>query len=312
MSKIELVSMEERRWIAENATISVGSKEGRGVTYKIIDLEKVIEKIRKERSRHSLSPYVEIQPISADAHKAPSRTATFQKDPITGVLYGIVIGQDDFGNPRWQKIQWSDHMSLNLDNENEAKIWAVIRFHPSIQGSPWEEDTPYYKIYDPVDDARMEIRRAEEMQKAFKRIDILLEKPRDMVLFTRYIGEVSGEELKDNANYDIVRGVLLRFANSYPIEFNRRWDNKERSFAERFYTAKALGILSNDADRGYTYRNIPLGLSDEEVIKTLSSDNNLMMSINEQIEEKDKVTKAVINTYEEKRGGKAPDEGELE
>lgn len=306
MKEKELVTQAERRWIADNAVMEIGEKTGRGVIYKVMDIDKVVDAIRKKRKDYSLSPYVEIMPISADMHKTPNRMATFQKDPLTGVLYGIVIGQDDFGNPKWQKIQWSDHLSLNLDNENEARIWAVIRFHPDIKGSPFQNDKPNFYIYDPVDSARAEVMRAEMMSKAFERVNILASKPSQMVMFGRYIGEVTGEEIRDNANYEIVKGLLLRFATNYPEEFNKRWDNKDRSFAERFHSAMALGIITDDANTGYMFRNIPLGLTPEETIKTLKKDNNILLAINAEIDENDLATKTVVNTYETaQRAGRA-------
>ena len=95
-----LVTEAERRWIAEKASKVMGSK----VTQKVIDLDKVIARIRTDRQNKNLSSYIDILPISTDQFKNPHKQATFQKDPITGVLYGIALRSDDFGNIQWQKI----------------------------------------------------------------------------------------------------------------------------------------------------------------------------------------------------------------
>lgn len=290
MEKKILVSIEERRLIQKSMSVEFGTK----VKYRVMDLDKVIDRIREERARFSLSPYIEIKPISPDMHKNPSRTSTFQKDPITGVLYGIPIDQDDFGNLRWQKIQLGDNLSLSLDNINDAKIWAVLRFNPDIKGSPFQVQNPYYEVYDPIEVARAEMSEVAAMKKAFDRIDKLEGKPIDMVLFARYLGE----EIRDNASIDIVYNTLLKFARGYPVLFNQKWESKSRSFGERFATAKAISVITQDVDRGYVYKNIPLGLTEEEAIRFLSKDMNIMNSINDAIAEADVVVNGMKKEME--------------
>lgn len=285
METKQLVTLSERQWIADNAVRQLGSV----ITFPVLDVNKAIKRIQEDRAKENLSPYVEIQPISVDMHKVPNKIATFQKDPVTSVLYGIALNQDDFGNIRWQKIQLHDSMSLNLDKINDAKIWCVIRFHPELQGSPWEADNPYYKVYDPTDQALAEMGQIAEMRKAFGRVEMIGDKPRDMVLFARFLGE----ELMDNSNENIVIGTLFRYAKDSPIEFNRKWDSKIRSFGERFYSGVAVGVITQDADRGYMFRHISLGGSVEEAISFLSKDSNIMGSLNNDLDEKDILLKRI-------------------
>lgn len=288
-----LVSIEERKAIQREMSLEFGTK----IKYRVIDLDKAVQRIREERARFSLSPYIEIKPISPDMHKVPSKTNTFQKDPITGVLYGIPIDQDDFGNMRWQKIQIGDNLSLNLDNINDAKIWAVIRFNPDIKGSPFQTQNPYYEIYDPIEVARNEMGEVVHMKKAFDRIDDIKERPIDMVNFARFIGE----EIRENASLDIIYNTLLSFARKYPEEFNKKWESRSRSFGEKFASAKAIGVITMDVDRGYVFRNIPLGLSDEDAIRFLSKDVNIMNSINSEVAEHDEVIKGIKREMEFKK-----------
>jgi hypothetical protein len=286
MTKKQLITIEERQWLAKNAVIQMG----KNVKYPILDIMKAVERISDQRQKNTTSPWIEIQPISEDMHKMPNRVPTFQKDPITGVFYGIPLDQDEFGNIRWQKVQLHDKISLNLDRIDDAKIWAgVIRFHPDVQGSPWQIQNPYYKIYDPIETARSEGKEIENMKKAFERVDILVSNPKNMVFFARYLGE----EFVENSNFELVQGALLRYARKEPLEFNRKWENKLRSFAEHFESAKAIGIITNDADRGFMFRNIGLGLNPEEVIKMLSQDTNIMSSINNELAEKDILIKRI-------------------
>jgi len=289
--KNQLVSMDERRWIAEHAVQKMGSK----VLYDVMDVDKVAAKIMEERKKELMTPWVEIQPISEDMHKMPNRVATFQKDPITGVLYGIAIEQDQFGNIKWQKVQLHDHLSLNLDKRDDARIWAVIRFHPDIKNSPWQNQNPYYKVFDPIEEARIEKGEIELMKLAFERVDKILDDPKSMVNFCRYLGV----DLRENSNFEIVRGSLLKQAKNYPANFNKRWDSKNRSHGEFFESARALGIIINEADRGFLYKGVSLGFSRPDAIKYLSQDTTIMSEISNELSEKDVVIKNVARTIKQ-------------
>jgi hypothetical protein len=276
MKKV-LVTENERRKIAKEAVVEMGSK----VTSKVLDIDKVVQWIRTERKNKNLSPYIEIHPISEDQFKNPHKQATFQKDPLTGVLYGIATSSDDFGNIRWQKIQVNEMLSLNLDNDNDAKIWAVIRFNPDIQGSPFQRENPYFKIYDPVDEAIAEQNEIAEMQKAFERVSMVIKDSKRMVQFARYLGV----EVRDNTNYDIVYGALLKKARHNSAVFNKH-----------FYSGLALGVITEDANNGYMYEGITLGISKADAIKFLAKDKSVFSSISTALDEKDTAVKGVVAT----------------
>lgn len=296
MNTTQLVTMEERQWIAKSAF----KQMGKNITFKVMDVDKVVDKLRKDRDAKNLSPYIEIQPISEDKYKNVNRLPTFQKDPITGVLYGIAVDQDDFGNIKWQKVPLHDHMSLNLDNNSEAKMWAVLRFYPLIKGSPFQDSVPYYKIFDPVMEAVKEEREVEMMMQAFNRVNILEDKPKEMVHFARFLGQ----EIIDSSNYSIIRGTLMRFARNNPFEFNKKWDNRMRSFGELFYSAIATAVVSNNPERGFLFRNIPIGYTEEEAINYLSKDSNICNSVVDEVTLADKVVQNVANTMPDKEGEK--------
>ena len=281
--------MEERNWIRNEAYIEMGKT----VKYKVADIDRMVERIRNERVKYNLTPYVDIIPISADAHKTPNKMPTYQKDPITGVLYGIPNGEDDYGNIRWQRLQLNDTLALNLDSEMDCKIWAIIRFNPEILGSPFQKQNPYYKVFDPVATAKVEMDEVVSMKKAFEYVDKLKLSPKEMVFFARYLGE----DLRENANKDIVEGILLKYARNYPNQFIQKFDSKSRSYGERFHAAKSLGIIEQFPDKGFTFRNLPLGFSEEEAIKMLSQDNAVMTAINNLIIEKDTVMRIVETEF---------------
>ena len=280
-----LVTMAERNWIREHASLEMGKT----IKYRVIDLDKTVARIRKEREENNLSPYIDIIPLHPDMHKVPNKMPTYQKDPITGVLYGVPNGEDEYGNIKWQRLQMSDSLSLNLDVEMECRIWTVLRFNSDIEGSPFQKQNPYYKVFDPVDQAKAEIDEITHMRKAFDLFDRLKASPKEMVFFARYLGE----DLRSNSNRSIVEGAISRYARNNPVDFINKFEAKERSFAERFFSALSLGIIEQHPDKGYTYRNMPLGHSQEEAIKMMSMDNSLITAINNLILEKDNVMRIV-------------------
>jgi hypothetical protein len=254
-----------------------------------MDLDKVVARMKEQREARNLTDFVQILPISPDLYKMPNRTMTFQKDPITGVMYGLAISQDTFGNIRWQKIQLSDTLPLDLTKSNDAKLWAVLRFSSDIEGSPFEAERAYYKVFDPVESAKEERSEIDLMKECFDRITSFQDNAKEMVLFTRFLGD----DVNETSNYDIIMGQLLKKARNYPAIFKKRWESKARSFGEKFFSGKALGIITSDADRGYAYNNISLGITEEEAIRFLAKDRNVLSAINSELEEKDMVVERV-------------------
>jgi hypothetical protein len=287
-----LVSIDERKQIAKSEFVEFGKK----LKFKVIDIDKVAERIMKERKESGLSTYIEIQPISEDNHKVPNRVSTFQKDPKTSVYYGIAIGEDEYGNIKWQKIPIGDSLSLNLENESDAKIWAVIRFNPDIEGSPFQKSNPYYKIYDPVESARVRMAESNSIKLAFDRIDKIDQDAKAMVNFCRYLSI----DLMPNSTYDIVIGELLNYARNYPFDFNKKWDNKHRAVIEMFESARSLGIIIKDLDKGFMFNGIQLGIDKLEAVKYINRENSVSSSISSKINSMDTVVDSVSKTIKKK------------
>jgi hypothetical protein len=170
-----------------------------------------------------------------------------------------------------------------MENLNDIKIWSVLRFHPDIEGSPFQRDYPIYRIWDPTDEAKSQINRNIAMKEAFKLTDLIKDKAKDLVNFARYLGE----DVHSSSNHSIVYGMILKAAASDPYTFIRKWNNKTRGYAERFFSGVALGLINNEPDNGLVYRNITLGFSEEDAIQKLSEDPNLMKNLVMDISERD-------------------------
>jgi len=281
-----LVTMSERNWIKENAIQEVGES----FKYHVIDIKKASKHVMDERKRKMMSDVIEIRPIYPDLNKAPSRTGTFQKDPITNVYYGILISVNEYGNMKWHKTQIHDYFLLDLNKELDLNIWTILRFNPNIKGSPFQGDNPYYYVYDPVDEALSEMKRAEMIEKAFAKISTIKSRPQEMLMFARYMGE----DFNQSVNTQVVLGKLFKLATDYPEEIIKKWDSNDRGAAEKLRSAMSLGIVTSDIDRGLMFRNVPLGLDEEQAIRTLKKDQNITSSINIEIQQKDILMKKMI------------------
>jgi len=274
-----LISGEERKWIAENGSMMIG--HDKGVRIRVIDLEKAVPKMLKDRKEKNLSTYIDIVPVSEDRTKNINYSPTFSKDREYGVYYGIALGPDNFGNVNWQRIPMGDHLGLDLKNNDEAKMWAVLRMNSYIAGTPYAKDTPRYRVLDAVAEANKDLKEIDQMMIAFERTG-KLEGPK-LVHFARYLGE----DLKEVDSEVVVLSRVKLFAKKYPAEFNRRFDARERGYAELFFSGIELGVIEHNIEKGFIYKGVHLGLSQQDAIRFLSEDSNVTSGLRISIDEVD-------------------------
>lgn len=279
--------MEERQWIRKEACL----KYGKTLKFEVIDVDKVVDRIRQERVAAGLTTLINIVPVFVDQYKKPNRSFTYQKDPITAVYYGILLKEDQYGALVWSRVTISDGLPLDINRTDEARIWAVIRFNPNIKGSPFQTDNPFYKVDDPTENAMIEITRAETLKKAFDKIDLIIKNPRDMVYFARYLGH----DVHESSNMNVVKSILYKAAQLAPLEFITKWDSKQRSAYEIFHSAVALSVIMNYPDRGYVYKSIPLGADRDSVVAYLQKDPQMLTVLNREIIDADKVVEKIEN-----------------
>lgn len=280
-----LISGEERAWIAKRGSEMLG--HDRGMRIRVIDLEKAVPQMLKDRKEKDLSTYIDIIPISEDKHKNVNYSPTFSKDREHGVYYGIAIGTDNFGNVNWQRIPMGDHLSLDLTRVDEAKQWAILRMNSYIAGSPYAKDTPRYRVLDAVADANRDLKEIDQMMVAFERTAKL--KGPGLVHFARYLGE----DLREVTNELVVLSRVKLFAKQHPAEFNRRFDAPERGFAELFFSGMELGIVGHDVEKGFVYKGIHLGIGQGDAIKYLSENSDVTSGLRLGVNEADKLSGSV-------------------
>jgi hypothetical protein len=280
-----LVTRDEREWYEKHASKLVGPEKG--IQFPVIDVKIAAKHVKERINNEGGSRFIEIQPISENKYKNINKGMTFEKDPEFGLLYGICTGVDNVtGNPRWQKIYINDKFSLDTNRDADLQIWTVIRFFSGLAGSPFQAQLPYFKVYDPIVEAEKEAKKVEMLEQAFDRIRLVNDKPRELLNIVRWLG---AGNLYEGISVTVLKSYLLKMAQLDPINFNRKWDSKDRSFAEILSAALQLNIIKQDPDRGITYNNIPLGVTEEEAIKFLRTDGNICQAVNRQVIESDHI-----------------------
>lgn len=268
-----LVTEKERRDILKNESLVVGEK----YKFTVIDADKVGSRLVKERVANGESLHININPVGKvnNDRRVPHRGLTYQKDPITGVYYGLFIGLDRYDAPMWQKINMEEYLPLNLENDTDKKIWAVIRFHPLIKGSPFQADLPMYEILDPDEQSRKDLFRVELMKEAFNLVDKISENPRELVQFLRYMGE----DVDNSNSLRITTSLASKIAMNSPEKIIASWKDKDRAIKQSIANAIKLGIIEEVPSKGFVFNNIPIGQEVSEVVYNLKNDMNLVTAI---------------------------------
>lgn len=285
----ELFTLEDREWVAQNAVKTIENRMN-GSSYRIVDFPKLIVYIRQKRFNKGLSPQISIMPISEDKFKARSYSFNTFNDKERGVIYGKFLGFADNGNPRYKRFIIGDAVDLDISNQDDAELWALLCFYPKLEGSV-NEESPYYKVYDKSKEAISNNVKAEEFMQASGRIKSMSLK--DKVYFLRYAYPSRG--VLSNYNEEIVNGILFDELFKNPQGFNRKFVSKSRSVNEAFTTAIELGVIMNIPEKGYLYDNLNIGSTEMDAIAFLSKDNVIFGSILDKIGREDTILSNVSN-----------------
>lgn len=284
----ELVSLAERQYLAKHCTREMGKE----IKMQVLDIEKATEYMRSQRLKTGMAPYVVIKPIVEDKFKEMRLAGTYQKDPKTGIYYGVPVREDNFGNIIWRKIRIVETETLRIhDSLDDAKMWTVLRFHPKVKNSPWQDSNPVFEVFDPVRNAGHEISKATSMKKAFEAADELSAKPDLMLNFVRFMGE----EVTDYTQLKIIEGMLSSLAMQDPITFLRKFNDPSRNYYHIFHAAYQSGLLEEIPGQGFYFKNTPLGMDEVDVVAALRNDQNLIASLVGEIEQHDEAYLSLLN-----------------
>lgn len=278
------ITKEQRDDIAENH-----SKEyGEVVKTRIADITYLATEIQKERRKNNQSMVISLEPVRENRFKEPNYNLKFAKDVENNIFYGIVIGVYPDDNIHWRGLQINEYITLNLDNIEDAKVWAVLRVHPDTEGSPFQRTDPIFRVHDPEVIAIKKISEGKEMIKAMNRATLL--EGEALVAFARSLGIM----VSPTTSLNELRGAAMGFAQEHFKDFNEKWDDGDRNLKEIFASAVAVRIIKLDPQRGYNFGSIPLGMNLPSAIAFLKNDAQLLTTITGELSSKDSDLKRLV------------------
>jgi hypothetical protein len=290
MKARELVSKSERKEIAKNEKY-VFVPEGVNMRTKVIDVGLLAEDYVEERRKKGESMVIHVTPLIPRNNRSTNKGITFVKDAINNVVYGIMVDLDRFKNIIWARIEMEDGITINLDNIEDAKRWMVIRMHPSVEGSPFENE-PLYKVEDPTLEAKKTQQKVSTVKQLFDKIDAMNGK--EIVDALRYLGET----VNDSLTLEVAKSNLYNLAINNPSNTAERLANKQRGIEAKILAAVDCGVIKEFPEKGYVYNEINLGINMREAVNFIEKDKNVLSGILTQVEEEDVVSQNIQSEYD--------------
>jgi hypothetical protein len=282
-----LFSLEDRRWVAENAVREL--ENSNNVKYRVVDLDKLIKKVRKSRFEKGLSPQISIMPIHEDALKERNYSFSMFYDREFGVYYGKFLGFSSNGEPKFKSFTMRNSIDLDITYDGDAELWCLIVFFRKLEGSV-NQDDPYFKVYDESSESLKNTVKAQLFATAMGRIKSMSMK--EKVYFIRYA--YPAKNLSSNYTEDVLDGVLYEMAMNNPSEFNSKFASRSRSIGEVFQSGIQTGVIQNMQDGGYVFEGLNIGLTDMDVMNFLSKDNTVLSSVLDRIAKSDNILQGIV------------------
>lgn len=277
-TKNSLITKAERKINKDNARL-VGDK----LRFHIADIDRIAKELQEERKRKNMSMFITIRPIVTNKYRDLNHKFSFFKDHEFDLMYGMLIGFHQDGNPKWRMIEINDSVTLNLDIIEEAKMWVVIRMSPRLKGSPFEGEDPMYEVYDPSIIAKANSTRRKSLMRAFDRINKMT--PVELLLMAR----VMNVSLYDKITYSEIVDKMSEVAEANPQQFNNEFDNPSRKIKELVISATMViesdgkPIIEQSIEKGYLFKGVYLGDTVNEVISKVTKDVALQNRIQDSL-----------------------------
>jgi len=215
-----------------------------------------------------------LRPIREDKYKERNVTFRCFKNPKTNTYYGIPIGKNQDGTYKFQRITIKGARMFQLENQQDAMEWHVVKHHWKVKGSPLEDGMPWWFVHD-------------EEKEAEKSVSTVLKS----ISAIQYVKELTGNKLRafgrlfgmdPNSNSDIViMKVLLETAQKKPEAIMAKIEDRETTQIHVILKrAIATGIITNTIDKGFLFKNgIPLGVTESGAIEFLRKDRQMLAAM---------------------------------
>lgn len=256
---------------------------------KLADLEKFHEAYVAERKKNGMGMVIELKAVRIEKHKELRKTISFVKDPMTSIHFGVPIGLHPDKNIKWQKIILGEYNSFNLKIPDEAFRWYIVRIHPEVNGSPFQSSEILWDIYDADIEAKKETAKALKVASAINKAVKM--KKEEILPFHRYLSLA----LPPDPTPKKIKADLLIYAQNNSADFLEKFDSNDRKMWELYHSAKNLGIISYDIEKGFTYKGTFLGNSNLEVIRFFEEQSVITTAINSAVKKTDYDQETFIN-----------------
>jgi hypothetical protein len=216
-------------------------------------------------------------PINGD--KFSELTIRGFKDNNFDLWYGIPIGWDKNGMPRFNKIKILAARYYNLEIPSDRKEFIIIQHHEAVRGSRFVKGKTFLRIEDPEMIAET---KANTILDALEPIQLAAQlNGKKLKDFARYIGVDVG-----NNSERIILGGVLEKAQKDPKAFMEKWNDNRRHIYEVIHRAIDFGLISQDLSKGFMYKNsIPIGNTINNAVEKLKSDLPFLSSIEVETED---------------------------
>lgn len=280
MEKVIYVTKPQLKEVAEKYAYKL---EGANIPTKVIDLDAYAHDMVEDRKKNNEAMIIEVSPIIKRKQRDTNLGVTCVKDPFNNVLYGIFTGLDDYKNPLWARINMDNGITLNLENINDAKRWIIVRLHPRVQGSPFEND-PIFEVNDPTIESKKIYQRVQKTEKLFDIIGKM--NGAEIVDSLRYLGEPVTEQL----TYKVAKSMLFKLVLDSTDLVYQKLTNKQKNLEAKIIAAVEYGIIENRSENGYIFNEMPLGISINDVMNYFESNKTVRDSILSEVGQKDVVS----------------------
>jgi hypothetical protein len=280
------------------------TEKGSFVT-KYIDMPEAIAIMRKWREKKGLGNKVE---ISLKQDVKLRKTGTYQKVfrnivcPYTHILFGKFRGiNPGTGIAQWSTLELDEFKAFNLDDDNDAADWIILRMAPCIEESCNSHkfyDTKFWEFNDIRANNSNTIARARNIVKVTKIVEDL--SGSDMLNMARLLGFTSIPGDENSVTIQDIQGFILEMSLTDPDAFLSKYRDSNRAMHELILAAQAVGSILHSHVDGYSAMGNLIGRTLDEVTQTIRTDKNLYSMLKTQVVGSDILAKRMEDLKPEK------------
>jgi hypothetical protein len=284
--KLYTFGREEALEIADPKYVKTVEKGSFSLKY--VDIPRAINIMRTWRGKKGLGNKVE---ISLKKEVRLRKTANYQKVfrtticPFTQLTYGKFRGiNPNNQSPQWSTVELNEFRSFNLDNDDDAADWLILRLATCIEGSATSMkyfETKYWEFHDLRANNANVITKANDIVKIVRIIEGM--SGYEMVNFARLLNMIVDPGDEQTLQLVDIQGHLMGIAMDNPDEFLSKYKDGNRQLQELLTAGEAVGVVQFSHTDGYTVLGNRVGLTKEEAISYLRSEKNLFALVKEDV-----------------------------